>query len=503
MKGKCYLVGAGPGDMGLVTLRARHVIEQADVIIYDYLTNPGLLTWAKPDAMLIYVGKADDPTTIPQNEINMLTARHVRVGRQVVRLKRGDPFIFGRGGEECQELMHMGCEYEVIPGITSAVAASAYAGIPLTHRSYASSVTFLTGDGDPLQGENETNWGALVRAGGTLVIYIGMEQLDCVVERLDEMMERLIAEGMPAERLAAAIQWGTTSHHRSVSGTISNIADLVRQQKIKTPAIVLVGEVVCLREELQWFESRPLLGQTVVLTRALTQGSQFKELLREQGAEVLEVPMIQTQPAEINPLGKDFDIKNFDWLVFTSCNAVDHFFKFYLEFHDIRTLACKIAVVGPATMARLEERGLKADLVPSVYTAKGLVEAWQETNSKVLFACGNLAKDEIEKGLTSKGATVKRLEIYQTLPVTENRIAMQLVDRKIDWIIFASSSAVENFHDLGLIYSREGCRYASLGPVTSSAMKELGYRVDLQAEESRIESLVEGLVQFVGKNSYR
>ncbi|MEM9446022.1 MAG: uroporphyrinogen-III C-methyltransferase [Verrucomicrobiota bacterium] len=484
-KGTCYLVGAGPGDLGLFTLKAKELIQKADVIIYDYLANPKALTWAGRHAELIYVGKKAKEHTLKQDEINHLVVEKTRLGKCVVRLKGGDPYIFGRGGEEAEALKAANLSFEVVPGITAAAAATAYSGIPLSHREHTTCITFITGHEDPTKDRSMVNWRALVETGATLAIYMGMGRLSIIVEQL-------VQSGMSPEMSVGVIQWGSTPKQRSAVGTLSTIVDVVRQSGLGAPSIIIVGTVVEMQQQLRWFEDKSLLGQRMVVTRTRKQSSRMAALLAERGADVMELPTIRVEPIiqERNWLSK---VNEIDWLVFTSPNAVDFFFEFFVKEHDIRKLvSVKIATVGPATAERVRAHHLKIDLQPKVYTAQGLVNEWKDQGAKILFPCSNLAKRDLEEGLKAKGSEVKRVEIYQTVPETQDLggTRERLCREGADWVIFSSSSAVENFHKLDLSYPNESCRYASLGPVTSQSMKKLGYSVDLEASESTIDRLV-------------
>ncbi|MEM9399984.1 MAG: uroporphyrinogen-III C-methyltransferase [Verrucomicrobiota bacterium] len=493
-QGVCYLVGAGPGDLGLFTLRAKELIENADVIIYDYLANSRSLMWGRSGVEIIYVGKKAASHALPQDGINELIVQKTKEGNQVVRLKGGDPFIFGRGGEEAEALKQAGLKFEIIPGVTSAVAASAYAGIPVTHRGHNTSLTLLTGHEDPSKAESAINWQALVDIKGTLAIYMGMG-------RIRPIMQNLMDHGLVKTTPVGVIQWGTTSKHKSITGTAETISDLVEHHKFGAPAIIIVGQVAEYKKTLSWFEDKTLLGQRIVVTRTRKQSSALAKMLTDRGAEVLEIPTIRVTSVK-NSLETLVSLSDSDWFVFTSPNAVEYFFEQYLQHYDIRSLSGKrIAVVGPATAKKIQDYYLKIDLQPETYTAKALVEAWadDQAGAHVVFPCGNLAKDEIEKGLSAKNCQVSRLEVYRTDPEMDDLTGHRedLCDHGADWVIFSSSSAVENFHALNLDYPKNKCKYASLGPVTSQAMHTLGYNVDLQSKESTIPCLVEELENFV------
>jgi len=347
-KGCCYLVGTGPGDPGLVTQRALELVQAADVVIYDYLASGSLMEKVRPGAEKIYVGKKAGDHTLSQEGINELIVAKSREGKAVVRLKGGDPYLFGRGGEEAQELVRAGVPFEVVPGITSAMAASAYAGIPITHRDHASCVTFLTGHEDPTKPESNLNWKALVDSRATLAIYMGMQRIEGITEKL---MQNGMAGGTPS----AVVQWGTLPSQRAVFGTVETIAECCRRENISAPAIILIGSVVGLHAELKWFSERPLHGTRIVVTRTRKQASRLKNLLKEEGAEILELPTIRIE-AIPEPLPEGEDWTQYDWTVFTSPNAVEHFFGKFCRDRDLRELGrCRIAAVGPATAEKVRE----------------------------------------------------------------------------------------------------------------------------------------------------
>ena len=363
---KVYLIGAGPGDPGLFTLKGRAILEKADVVVYDYLANDALLSYAREDAELIYVGKKGGDHTLSQEGINSLLAARAREGKIGVRRKGGDPYLFGRGGEEAEELIAAGIAFEEVPGVTSGIAGPAYAGIPLTHRGHSSSVCFATGQEDPAKPETAHNWRALASGVGTLVFYMGMKNLP-------DIARKLVAAGMPADTPAALVRWGTTGRHKSLVAGIGELPAMAEKQGFSAPCLIVVGSVVTLHDKLNWFEKRPLSGKGVVVTRARDQASDSVALLEEYGASVIQFPTI-----EISPLA-DYSaaraaIRNlaaYDMLIFTSANAVRFFWKQLRELHlDSRALGtAKIAAIGPATAEALSGRGIQADLVPEKYVA--------------------------------------------------------------------------------------------------------------------------------------
>lgn len=496
---KTFLVGAGPGDLGLVTLRARTLIERADVILYDYLCNADMLRWAKADVEKIYVGKSAGNHALPQDEINALLVKLAGTGKIVVRLKGGDPYVFGRGGEEAQALAAAGFPFEVVPGITSSIAAPAYAGIPVTHRDCASSFTVITGHEDPTKENSALDWRSLALDRGTKIFLMG-------VERLPQITQRLIAEGANPSTPVALVRWGTTGRQESVDGTLATIAGIVLARNFKAPAVTIIGEVVSLRETLNWFERRPLFGKRVVVTRTRPQASALSEQLRELGAEVLEIPTIRIVPralpaeatAQLGTLSA-----HHDWIVFTSPNAVDHFFAaFFAAQPDLRALgAVKIAAVGPATAAKLAALHLQISKQPKEFTTEALAAAFtpEETRGqRFLLPRSNLANPILTQQLLAHGGQVTEWTVYDTVPETndENGARARFLDEGADWITFTSSSTVENWQALQLTpdAGARAPRHASIGPVTSATLRKLGYSVDLEASSYTIAGLVESLL---------
>ena len=494
--GYVYLVGAGPGALGLVTLRARHLIGQADVVVYDYLSNSEMLRWARSDAEIVYAGKSGSTHTLTQDEINALLVEHARSGKQVVRLKGGDPYVFGRGGEEAQVLVGAGIPFEVVPGVTSAIAAPAYAGIPVTHRDFASMVTFVTGHEDPTKPDSALDWHQLAHLRGTKVFLMG-------IERLREIAQRLIAEGADPATPVALVRWGTTPRQESLEGTLATIADLAEKQDFKAPAITIIGDVVKLRSELNWYEALPLFGQRVVVTRTRKQASALTRRLMQLGADVLEIPTIRIVPLPLNETQqsklKAFS-NHFDWLVFTSPNAVEIFFsEFFKIAPDIRDLgSVKIAAVGPATAKKLADLHLHIDLQPEIFTAEKLGEAFSRDIVSSMRLClpqGRLADPGLAGHLRANDGSIEEWTLYDTQPEPEDPtgVRARYIREGAHWITFTSSSTVENWHGLKLqpISGAPIPKAISMGPVTSTTLNKLGYEIAAEARESTIDSLVE------------
>jgi uroporphyrinogen III methyltransferase/synthase len=500
--GRVYLVGAGPGALGLVTLRARQLIEQADVLVYDYLCNPEMLAWARADAEKIYAGKSGSSHTLSQEEINVLLIARAQAGQQVVRLKGGDPYLFGRGGEEAQELVRAGIAFEEVPGVTSAIAAPAYAGIPLTHRDFASMVTFVTGHEDPTKPESAIDWPQLARAGGTKIFLMG-------VERLGSITQRLIEEGADSETPVALIRWGTTAHQESLEGTLTTIAELARAREFRAPAITVVGEVVKLRGELNWYEALPLFGRRVVVTRTRRQTSALSERLIRLGADVLEIPTIRIVPLPLaEPQRKKLAglSECYDWLVFTSPNAVELFFAEFFKIQtDVRALGpVKIAAVGPATSRKIAELHLRVELQPEIFTSEKLAEAFADQEIAGKRFCvpqGRLADPLLANHLRAAGGKVEEWVMYDTQPETGDATGAR--DRYLRQgahaIVFTSSSTAENWYALHL-EPEPGMprpRAISMGPVTSATLRKLGHENIAEAPQATVESLVETICQLV------
>jgi uroporphyrinogen III methyltransferase/synthase len=487
-----YLVGAGPGDPGLLTARALSLIARADVIVYDRLIPDTALDGARPDATLIYAGKEGGGPSVGQGEIERLLLEHGEAGREVVRLKGGDPFVFGRGGEEAETLRAHGIEFEIVPGITAGVAASAYAGIPVTHRDAASAVAFLTGHEDPDKPESALDWGALAAFPGTLVVYMGVRQLPAITERL-------ITGGRSPQEPAAIIQQGTLPGQRVVLATLATIAAEAAGAGIRAPAITLFGEVAALRERLEWFERRPLSGVTVAVTRARAQASGLAGRLRELGAQALEAPAIR-----IEPLGGSLpELQRYDLVCLTSPNGVRLLWeRMAAAGVDARALAgARVAAIGPGTARALRERGVLADIVPEQFVAESLVAALADVPvRRALVARAAKARDVLPDALRQRGAEVDVVALYET-------VAEQLGEREraavvhADYITFTSSSTVEFFLAACDGQVPERARLVSIGPVTSQTLREHGLEPHLEAARHDIDGVIEALIADAGARS--
>jgi len=498
------LVGAGPGDPGLLTLKAKACIEKADVVVYDYLANRAFLEFARQDAERIYVGKKGGCHTMSQGDINRLIVDKAKAGLFVVRLKGGDPFIFGRGGEEAQELIEAGVSFEVVPGVTSAIAVPAYAGIPLTHRDYTSTVAFVTGHEDPTKEGSDIAWDKLATGVGTLVFLMG-------VGNLEKIAANLIAHGRSPETPAAVIRRGTVPEQKTVTGRLRDIAERVREEGLKPPAIIVVGGVVGLRNELNWFETRPLFGKRILVTRARNQASDFLAALSALGAECIEFPTIEIlPPASWEELDRAIAaLQDYRWLLFTSVNGVKFFFE-RLEFlgRDVRDLkGIKVGAIGPKTAQTVLERGIRPDLVPDEYRAEAVVEAFKKHMSKplrILLPRAAKARDVLPVELDKMGAVVDVVEAYRTVkPDTEKEGIMKMLEKnEIHMVTFTSSSTVGNYVEMfepavdRLLNWMENVTVACIGPITAQTAEEKGFKVGLAAEDYTIEGLTEAIVDF-------
>jgi uroporphyrinogen III methyltransferase / synthase len=491
--GVVYLVGVGPGDPGLMTARSLELIAAANAIFYDRLIPPGALAGARDDAELVYVGKQPGVPSVPQEEIAARLVEAARAGGRVVRLKGGDPFVFGRGGEEGEALRAAGVEFEVVPGVTAGVAATAYAGIPVTHRDDASAVAFVTGHEDPEKEASALDWDALARFPGTLVFYMG-------VKRLAENAAALVAAGRDANEPAAAIERGTWPGQRTVSATLGTIAEAVECEGVKAPALIVVGPVAARREELAWFERRPLHGRRVVVTRARAQASGLAAALRGLGAEVVELPAIRIEPRlESKRVRRAVEsIGDYALVCVTSPNGAELLFE-ALEAAslDARSLAgATVAAIGPGTSRTLARHGIAADVVPERFVAEALVEALADVEvegKRVLVARAAEARNVLPDALRERGAEVDAVAFYETVLEQPDEDAVEAA-QAADYVTFTSSSTVTNLTEaLGDRFPR-AARVVSIGPVTSEAARAAGLEVHVEADRHDIEGLLAALL---------
>jgi uroporphyrinogen III methyltransferase / synthase len=508
-KGKVYLVGAGPGDPGLLTLKGKSLIEKADVIIYDYLANEAFLNYARDDAELIYVGKSGGSHTMKQEDINGLLCEKAEKGFNVVRLKGGDPFIFGRGGEEAEVLVKAGIPFEVVPGVTSAIAAPAYAGIPLTHRDYTATVAFITGNEDPAKEQSNIDWEKISTGVGTLVFLMGIGNIEAIAAEL-------IKHGRSPETPAAVIHRGTVPAQKSIEANLRDIAAAAKREGIKPPGIIVVGDVVRLRQDLNWFENKLLFGRRIVVTRSRDQASQFLAGLTELGAECIEFPTIKiVPPSSRDGMDKAIQrLEGYNWLIFTSVNGVEYFFKRLFDSgKDIRSLwNIKVAAIGPKTAEAVRHRGIRPDLVPDEYRAEAVVEAFKNYDlkgSSILLPRAFEAREILPDELRQMGAQVDVVEAYRTvMPETgAEKLAAMLEKGEIDMATFTSSSTVLNFLSMfkdkreDLLQWMKGVTVACIGPITAKTAEDNGLKVAVSAKEYTIEALTAAIVEYYSKDS--
>ena len=497
-----YLVGSGPGDPGLITVKGLECIKKADVIVYDYLVNSVLLRNARKDVELIYVGKKGNQHTMEQDDINQLLVDKANENKIVTRLKGGDPYVFGRGGEEAIVLRENNILFEVVPGITAAIASPNYAGIPVTHRTCTSTFGLITGHEDPTKDQSDVDWEKLSTGLGTLTFYMGIKNLPNIVNQL-------VKHGRSKDTPVAVIRWGTTTHQQTVTGTLSNIVEVAKD--IKPPAITIVGEVVNLRDQLNWFESRPLFGKTIIVTRSRDQASEFSEQLIELGANVLEYPTINiTSPDDFGPLDRELDsLESTDWLIFTSVNGVDAFFNRIFELgRDVRDLkGVKICSIGPSTTERIKGFHVSIDCQPPKYVAESVVEALKKVEElkgkRFLMPRTDIARSYVPEELRKLGAEVSDIVAYKTVLATDgdNIVLDKLKDGEVDIVTFTSASTVKNFVKIigedNLSAFKNNVQFASIGPITNESAEEMDIDISIKAEEYTIPGLVQAIVNKV------
>ncbi|WP_136799885.1 uroporphyrinogen-III C-methyltransferase [Desulfosediminicola ganghwensis] len=504
--GKVYLVGAGPGDPGLITVRGKYLLEKAEVLVYDYLASKKLLKHVSKTTKLVYAGKRGGVKhTHTQEEINQMLVDYAKEGKVVVRLKGGDPFIFGRGGEEVQELFKAGVPFEVVPGVTSATAAATYAGIPITHRDYTASVAFLTGHEDPTKKNSNIDWAKLATGVGTLVIYMGIKNLPTIVENL-------VKNGRDPKTPVAVVRWASTPEQRSVVGNLETITDIVRDAGITPPSLIIVGDVVKLKEVTDWYEKRPLFGKKIIVTRTREQASELMVGLEEAGANCLEYSTINIEPVENYDVldGELERLNEYHWILFTSLNGVKYFFdRLFERGLDARDLkGPDIGVVGKSTADYLMQYGLNADLIPSVFTGEGLAESLLDQGVEgrnILIPRAVQAREILPETLRGAGAQVTVTPVYQNIPPQGRKDALRedLEAGDVDMITFTSSSTVRNF--LTMVEAKDseelqqllaGVKIAAIGPITAKTVTDNGLKVDIQPQEYTIQALVDAITNF-------
>lgn len=504
-QGKVYLVGAGPGDPKLLTLKGKECLEQADVVLYDYLANPALLQHA-PRAQHLYVGRRGRGHYPAQEDITSLLIEHARAGKTVVRLKGGDPFVFGRGGEEAEAVAAAGLDFEVVPGVTAAVAVPAYAGIPVTHRTLASTVAFVTGHEDPNKPTSMLEWPKLATAHGTLVFLMGMKNLPAIVDTL-------MAEGRSRDTPVAVIRWGTRPQQKTVVGTLADIAARAEAAHMEPPTVIVVGDVVRMRAQLNWFEKRPLFGKRILVTRAREQARELSDLLGAYGAETIEAPAIELVPPDTwEPLDRAIgSLSSYRWLIFTSANGVGPFMdRLRAVGKDVRALSgLSIGCIGPRTAKELGKYGLAADLVPSEYQAEGLIAALGSTGIKgarVLIPRAEVAREILPDELKRLGAKVDVIPVYRTVAPSLDLEPLRgrLRAREIHAVTFTSSSTVRNF--VGQVGGAEEAKaltrhlaVACIGPITGGTAEEYGLSVTILPTENTVPALAHAIARHFGE----
>lgn len=508
MKGKVFLVGAGPGDPKLITVKALEVLQQADVVIYDRLISPQLLMYTRADALKVYVGKEKDRHTLKQEEINENLVRYALQGKTVVRLKGGDPTIFGRVGEEANELVKHDIPFEIVPGVSSVYAVPAYAGIPITHRDHASSFYVVTGHEKPEKLVTSLNWQHLAHAADTLIFLMG-------VSRIETIREQLLRHGRSPATPVALIRWGTRAEQATLICTLDDVADKVKEMNFLPPAVIVIGDVVQLRNTLQWAENRPLFGKRILVTRARSQASEMIRQIEQLGGEAISFPVLAIKPVQdekrLAVLDEALDqLKDYTWLVFTSVNGVQCFFRRMRERRiDVRSLAhARIAAVGPKTAEELEERGLMCEPLPDAYQAEGLVDKLLpllQPSDKVLIPRSSIARDVLPQALREAGIEVRPIDVYDNVPVDDHAdwIVEMLQHGDIDIITFASSSSVkyfvESLRGQGISTPQDilgQVKIACIGPITEATVKEYGLEVSGTAKEATIDSMIDLLQQL-------
>lgn len=499
-KGMVYLVGAGPGDPGLITVKGIGCVSNADVIIYDRLAGEKILSCARHDAEMIYVGKGPDRHTMKQEEINRLLIEKALEGKTVTRLKGGDPFVFGRGGEEAEALYSAGVDFEIVPGVSSAVAVPAYAGIPVTHRGISSSFLVVTGNEDPEKAESDIDWQGIANSAGTLVFLMGMANISSIATNL-------VKNGRPKETPAAVIRWGTRPEQRTLVGTLENIAPRAVEEGFSNPSVIVVGDVVALREKLAWFEKRPLSGCRVLVTRSREQASDLSRRIEYLGGAAVEFPTITIEdPVDYTPLDRAVkDASVYSWIIFTSVNGVKYFFNRLFELNiDIRELrGIDICAIGPKTKEKLEGYGIRVEYVPSEYRAEEIAAGLKDRinpGDRILLPRADIARKALVDLLRRKGAEVDEVTAYRTSAAGGDggRVRRMLQDGEIDIITFTSSSTVKNFvsalgeNEVNALI--KSARIACIGPITAETARQAGLPVHIEAKSYTIEGLVEAII---------
>jgi uroporphyrinogen III methyltransferase/synthase len=505
--GIVYLVGAGPGDPALLTVRGRDLLATCDIIATDALANPAIVATARltnPHVEILAVGKRGGSSeSASQDSINALLVELGRSGKRVVRLKGGDPLVFGRGSEEAQALAAAGVMFEIVPGVTAGIAAPAYAGIPVTHRGVATSVTFVTGHEDPSKPDTQTDWTALARAGGTIVLYMG-------VRSLPRITAALVSGGMSPDTPAAAVQWGTHARQRTVVATVATLTDAIAREGLGAPVITIIGHVVSLRDEITWFDRKPLFGKRVVVTRASAQATGLRDALSALGADIVEVPALRIERLDDAPLRAALgQLNQFQWVIFTSQNAVQIVWDTLLAGgQDTRAFAqCRFACVGSATRDALRSRGIEADIVPERYVAEGVLDAMGARDdvrgTRALYLAAEGARDVLPSGLRKMDCEVEVVHVYRSVSDGEGSDALRaaLSAGGVSAVTFASASAVRGYVDaVGAEWAR-AVPGVSIGPITSDALRAAGIPIGVEASEASVIALADATARFVASRT--
>lgn len=502
--GKVYLVGAGPGDPGLLTIKGLYCLQSADVVVYDRLVDQRMLLHARDDAEMVNVGKVPRRQGLKQADINALLITKARSGKTVVRLQGGDPFVFGRGGEEAEDLHRAGLPFEIVPGVTSAIAAPAYAGIPMTHRGLSSSFTVVTGTEDPNKSASSVDWSALARTGGTLVVLMGWEGLQAITEAL-------IRHGMSPDTPVALIRWGTEPWQSTVKGVLANVTELARKAGLSAPVVAVIGKVADLRDKLRWYDKLPLFGKRILVTRTRDQASNLTLALAASGAFPIEVPTIEVKRMDdYSDLdGELRKLEEYEWVVFSSTNAVDVVFdRLTKDGNDARSFArAHVACIGEATARRLRANGIVPDLIPSSYVSESIIDSFKGIDvdgRMVLLPGAEEGRDTLAKFLGERGARVRQVTAYRLVtPKASRRLAESAIEDGIDVATFTSSSTVLNLAKLldGDIRGLAEATVACIGPVTAQTASDLGIHVDIVASEHTIDGLVSALEERLSRGS--
>jgi uroporphyrinogen III methyltransferase/synthase len=517
MKGKVYLVGAGPGDIGLLTVKGLRCLQKAEVVIYDFHLNAQVLNYINHDAEFIYAGKRGGHHTMTQDEINNILIQKAKEGKIICRLKGGDPFVFGRGGEEAEVLSREGIDFEVVPGVSSSIAAPAYSGIPLTHRLYSSSFAVIPGYEDTTKKESSIEWAKIATGVGTLVFLMAVKNVDMITQKL-------IENGRSPDTPVAVIRWGTRPDQRTIVGTLKDIGGIIKEKEIKPPAVMVVGDVVRLRESLKWYEKKPMFGHRILVTREHLEGF---EPLEELGAEIIEFPTIEVVPPEnYDELDKSIDkIEIYDWLIFTSRNGVKYFFKrFFEKDRDIRDLKdLKICAIGTKTAQEIKKYGIKTDLIPDTFRAEGLIEAFTPSypplatggteggvlkGIRFLLPRAEAAREIFPEKVKELGGEIDVPVTYRTIKPESRgkRLKRFLKEGRISIATFTSASTFNNFREIMEKDADEllkGVTIAAIGPVTAKAVENAGLHVDIVPKEATIEAMVEEIIKWVSKGYSR